>query len=289
MRTVETKKSKHVIKLANGVTMPTSGYGVYKVPPKKCREAVRNALLAGYRLIDTAEAYGNEREVGEAIRDSGIPREQIFLTTKIWRNIGEKTARDDFYSSLKALGTDYVDLCLIHMPFGDLYGTWRMLEQEYQNGNACAIGVSNFTESLLMDFLVNANIAPMVNQFESNPIHPADPLIRFCEEHDIAFQAWGPLGQGNSVLFQHPALLAIANKYGKTAAQVLLRFGIQRGIGVISKSVRQDRMKENQEIYDFSLSEADMNQLSRLAQPGGGIPGNPDFIKYLCSQWSMCE
>lgn len=254
------------IKLSNGVEMPMEGFGVFQVPEAEvCKQAVSDALEAGYRLIDTAAAYFNEEAVGAAIKDSGIPREELFITTKLWiQDAGYENAKKAFQTSLDKLGLDYLDLYLIHQPMSDYYGSWRAMEELYKEGKIRAIGVCNFYPERLTDLCVNAEIAPMVNQVELHPFFQQADALKNMEEFKVQPEAWGPFAEGKFNIFSNETLLAIAEKYGKSVAQVALRWNIQRGVVVIPKSVHKERMEENLDIWDFTLSDEDMNAISLL-------------------------
>ncbi len=254
------------IKLSNGVEMPMEGFGVFQVPEAEvCKQAVSDALAAGYRLIDTAAAYFNEEAVGAAIKDSGIPREELFITTKLWiQDAGYENAKKAFQTSLDKLGLDYLDLYLIHQPMSDYYGSWRAMEELYKEGKIRAIGVCNFYPERLTDLCVNAEIAPMVNQVELHPFFQQADALKNMEEFKVQPEAWGPFAEGKFNIFSNETLLDIAKKYGKSVAQVALRWNIQRGVVVIPKSVHKERMEENLDIWDFTLSDEDMKAISLL-------------------------
>ena len=259
------------IKLNNGVEMPLIGYGVFQVSPEECEKCVSDALSVGYRSIDTAQAYFNEEGVGNAWKKSGLKREEIFLTTKVWiTNAGDKKAADSIATSLKKLQTDYIDLLLIHQPFGDYYGTYRAMERALKDGKVRAIGVSNFYYDRFEDLADNMEIKPAVNQLEVNVFSQQKRMQEICSTFGTHLMAWGPLVQGEKGIFTNPILVGIGAKYGKTAAQVALRFLVQSGIIVIPKSVRIERMKENLDILDFTLSNEEMKEISKL-DTGHGI------------------
>lgn len=251
--------------LNNGVVMPKIGYGVYQIPPADCVRCVKDALGAGYRLIDTAQSYDNEYEVGEAVEQSGIPRQELFLTTKIWiANSGYERAKRSIDDSLRRLRTDYVDLMLIHQPFGDYYGTWRAMEEALRAGKLRAIGVSNFFADRLIDLCHNADIRPAVNEVETHVFHQQKELHRIMERCGIVHEAWAPFAEGRHDLFTNPVLVRIGAAHGKTAAQAALRFLLQSDVVVIPKSVRRSRMEENLDVLDFTLSEEEMEALRAL-------------------------
>ena len=253
------------ITLSNGVKMPQLGYGVYQVTKDECKRCVSDALKVGYRLIDTAQSYFNEEEVGAAIAESAIPRKEIFLTTKIWiEHYGYEAAKASVLESMRKLQTDYLDLCLLHQPFNDVYGAYRALEDLYDEGKIRAIGISNFYPDRMIDIASFSRIKPMVNQIE---IHPHNQQCESKEWHDkygIQLEAWAPFGEGRGEMFDLPQLKAIAEKYGKTAAQVMLRWHLQRGIVAIPKSTHIERMQENFDVFDFELSEQDMAEIAAL-------------------------
>lgn len=254
------------VKLSNGVEMPIEGFGVFQVPDlSECEKAVSEAFEAGYRLIDTAAAYFNEEAVGRAIAKSGIKREELFITTKLWvQDAGYEKAKRAFQTSLDKLGLNYLDLYLIHQPFGDYYGSWRAMEELYQQGKIRAIGVSNFYPDRLADLCLNAEIKPMVNQIEIHPFFQQTSAINVMKEFGVQAEAWGPFAEGKFGIFQNEILTEIAQKYGKTSAQVILRWNVQRGVVVIPKSVKKERMEQNFDIWNFELSEDDMQKIAAL-------------------------
>lgn len=254
------------VTLSNGVKMSMEGFGVFQVPEAAvCEQAVSDALAAGYRLIDTAAAYFNEEAVGAAIRKSGIPREELFITTKLWiQDAGYENAKKAFQVSLDKLGLDYIDLYLIHQPMNDYYGSWRAMEELYEEGKVRAIGVCNFYPERLADLCLNAKVKPMVNQVELHPFFAQTGALETMKEFGVVPEAWGPLAEGNHGIFTHPVLTEIGAKYGKTAAQVALRWNVQRGVVIIPKSVHKERMEENLNIWDFELSEEDMASIQAL-------------------------
>ena len=254
------------VTLSNGVKMPLEGFGVFQVPEATvCEQAVRDALSVGYRLIDTAAAYFNEEAVGAAIRKSGIPREELFITTKLWvQDAGYENAKKAFETSMRKLGLDYLDLYLIHQPMNDYYGAWRAMEELYEAGKIRAIGVCNFYPDRLTDLCMNAKIAPMVNQVELHPFFAQTGAIENMKSLNVRPEAWGPMAEGKHGIFTHPVLTEIGRKYGKTAAQVALRWNAQRGVVIIPKSTHRERMEENFSIWDFALSEEDMTAVAAL-------------------------
>lgn len=254
------------VTLNNGVQMPIIGFGVYQIPDaEECENAVYEALMAGYRLIDTAAGYLNEEAVGRAIKRSGVPREELFITTKLWvQDAGYESAKLAFAKSLKKLQLDYLDLYLIHQPFGDYYGAWRAMEDLYREGKIKAIGVSNFLPDRLMDLIVNNEIVPAVNQVETHPFYQQIKSATFMKEHGVQPQSWGPFAEGRNNMFGNEVLTSIAEKYNKSVAQVVLRWLVQREFVVIPKSVRKERIVENFNIFDFELSADDIEQISTL-------------------------
>ena len=254
------------VKLNNGVEMPILGFGVFQMnDPAECEKSVLDALEAGYRLIDTAASYENEEAVGRAIKESGVPREEIFVTTKLWlADAGDEKAKAAFERSLNRLQLDYLDLYLIHQPYGDVYGAWRAMEKLYAQGKIKAIGVSNFHPDRVIDFIVHNEVAPMVNQIETHPFHQQIETQKFLQENNIQIESWGPFAEGKNNIFQNELLLSIGTKYGKSVAQIILRWLTQREIVVIPKSVRKERIEENFNIFDFELSAEDMNAIVAL-------------------------
>lgn len=254
------------ITLRNGVRMPMEGFGVFQVPEAAvCEKAVHSALTAGYRLIDTAAAYLNEKAVGAAIRKSGVPREEIFVTTKLWiQDYGYESTKKAFQDSLDNLGLDYIDLYLLHQPMSDYYNSWRALEELYEAGKIRAIGVCNFYPDRLADLCLNARIAPMVNQVELHPFFAQSGALETMKEFGVQPQAWAPMAEGKFGIFTNPVLTEIGQKYGKTAAQTALRWNIERGVIIIPKSTHEERIRENLNIWDFSLSEEDMAAIAAL-------------------------
>ena len=271
--------------LSNGIQMPLLGYGVFQVPPQEAERCVSDALSVGYRLIDTAQAYFNEEGVGAAIAKSGIPREEIFLVTKVWiSNNGEEKAAASIDESLRKLGTDYIDLLLIHQAYGDVFGTWRAMEKAYKAGKVRAIGVSNFQAGRFFDFAHYVDIKPMVNQLQCNVLCQQTGIEPILCETDTKMMAWGPLGgQGAEGIVKNPELAAIGERYGKTAAQVALRWLTQCGIVAIPKSSHKERMEQNFNIFDFALSSNEMQQIATLNQEDAGFVNfqDPNFVKYL--------
>lgn len=254
------------ITLNNGVQMPMEGFGVFQVSEAEvCEQAVSDALEVGYRLIDTAAAYFNEEAVGAAIRKSGIPREELFITTKLWiQDAGYENAKKAFRTSLDKLGLDYLDLYLIHQPMNDYYGSWRAMEELYEEGKIRAIGVCNFYPERLADLCLNAKVTPAVNQVEIHPFFAQTDAMENMKEFGVQPEAWGPLAEGQHGIFTNPVLTEIGKKYGKTAAQVSLRWNTQRGVVIIPKSTHKERMEENLNIWDFTLSDEEMKAIAGL-------------------------
>jgi 2,5-diketo-D-gluconate reductase A len=252
--------------LNNGVEMPILGFGVFQIPdPEECERSVYEALQIGYRLIDTAAAYGNEEAVGKAIKRSGVSREELFITTKLWvQDAGFESAKEAFERSLRRLQLEYLDLYLIHQPYNDVYGAWRAMEELYREGKIRAIGISNFPPDRVMDFIVHNEVVPAVNQIETHPFHQQIETQQFLQENKVQLESWGPFAEGRNNIFQNELLLSIAEKYQKTVAQVILRWLIQRQVIAIPKSVRRERIAENFNIFDFELSPEDMNAVATL-------------------------
>lgn len=255
------------VTLNNGVKMPILGYGVYQVTAEECERCVLDALKVGYRHIDTAQSYFNEEQVGSAMKKSGVPREEIFLTTKVWiEHYGYEQTKASVQESLRKLQTNYIDLMLLHQPFSDAYGAWRALEELYEAGTLRAIGISNFYVDRMVDFAAFNRIKPAVNQMEVHIFHQQKKLKEWTDKYNIQLEAWAPFGEGRGGTFEHPVISKIGAKYGKTPAQVMLRWHIQRGVVVIPKSTHVERMEENFKVFDFSLSEEDMAAIAALDQ-----------------------
>lgn len=256
----------HRVTLNNGISMPVAGYGVFQIPdPAECERAVIDAIGAGYRLIDTAASYLNEAAVGQGIKHGGVAREQLFVTSKLWvQDTGYERTRDAIEQSLRRLQLDYLDLFLIHQPFGDVHGSWRAMQDAYRGGKLRAIGVSNFHPDRLMDLIAFNDIAPAVNQIEVNPFHQQADSVAFMLEHGVQPQAWAPFAEGRNHLFTNELLLGIAARHGKSVGQVVLRWLTHRGIAVLAKTVRRERMAENLAIFDFDLDEGDMAAIAKL-------------------------
>jgi len=253
------------VTLANGVKMPQLGYGVYQVTKEECERCVLDALDVGYRAIDTAQSYFNEAEVGEAIAESGIDRKEIFLTTKVWiEHYGYEQAKESVLQSMEKLKTDYIDLVLLHQPFADYYGAYRALEDLYEEGKLRAIGVSNFYPDRLVDIASFARIKPMVNQIETHPLNQQIEAHEWLKKYDVIHEAWAPFGEGRGNMFTNPVLQKLGDKYNKTVAQVILRWQLQRGIVVIPKSTHKERMAQNLDVFDFTLTDEDMQDIAAL-------------------------
>jgi diketogulonate reductase-like aldo/keto reductase len=256
---------KNVV-LNNGVEMPILGFGVFQIEDlAECERSVRDAIDVGYRLIDTAASYGNEESVGNAIKMSGVPRNELFVTTKLWiADAGYDKTKAAFDRSMKRLQLDYLDLYLIHQPYGDVYGSWRAMEELYREGRIRAIGISNFHPDRVMDFLMHHEIPPAVNQIETHPFHQQVETQRFLQENNIQIESWGPFAEGKNNIFRNEVLSSIAAKHGKTVAQVILRWLTQRDVVVIPKSVRKERMAENFDVLGFDLDTSDMEAIAAL-------------------------
>lgn len=253
------------VTLANGVKMPQLGYGVYQVTQEECERCVLDALDVGYRAIDTAQSYFNEAEVGEAIAESGIDRKEIFLTTKVWiEHYGYEQAKESVLQSMEKLKTDYIDLVLLHQPFADYYGAYRALEDLYEEGKLRAIGVSNFYPDRLVDIASFARIKPMVNQIETHLMNQQIEAHEWLKKYGVIHEAWAPFGEGRGNMFTNPVLQKLGDKYNKTIAQVILRWQLQRGIVVIPKSTHKERMAQNLDVFDFTLTDEDMQAIAAL-------------------------
>lgn len=273
--------------LNNGLKMPLEGFGVFQVPdPAQCEQAVLDAIASGYRLIDTAAAYMNEAAVGAAIKKSGVPREELFITTKLWvQDAGYEEAKKAIETSLNNLGLDYLDLYLIHQPMGDYIGAYRAMEEAYREGKLKAIGVCNFYPARLADLCETVEVKPAVNQVELHPFFQQENALALMKEYGVHPEAWGPFAEGNHGIFTHPVLTKIGEKYGKSAAQVALRWNVQRGVTVIPKSVHKNRMEQNMDIWDFRLDEEDMAEIAKLDLGHSEIVNHddPGFAKMLHS------
>lgn len=274
------------VKLSNGVEMPILGYGVYQVTPEECERCVSDALSVGYRMIDTAQAYYNEEGVGRAVKKSGIPREELFLVTKVWiSNAGYEKAKASIDESLRKLQTDYIDLLLIHQPFNDYYGTYRAMEEAYKAGKLRAIGVSNFYPDRFIDLAEFCDIKPMVNQVETHVFNQQRQPQEIMKEYGTQIMSWGPFAEGRNDFFTNPVLKAIGEKYGKSVAQTALRFLIQRDVVVIPKSTHKERMEQNLDVFDFSLSAEDMETIGKLDKGESLFFSHyaPETVKWLTS------
>jgi len=271
--------------LNNGIKMPMEGFGVFQITDlQQCEQVVLDAIQSGYRLIDTAAAYMNEEAVGIAIKKSGVPREELFITTKLWvQDASYEGAKAAIETSLDKLGLDYLDLYLIHQPMGDYYGAYRAMEEEYKKGRLKAIGVCNFYPERLVDLCLNVEVKPAVNQVELHPFFQQENALKVMKEYDVQPQAWGPFAEGKYGIFTNEKLSKIANKYGKSVAQVVLRWNIERGVVVIPKSVHKNRMEENIDIWDFDLSKEDMDVISTMDTGRSEIVdhSDPEFVKML--------
>ena len=273
------------VTLSNGIKMPHEGFGVFQVPdPAQCERAVMDAIESGYRLIDTAAAYMNEEAVGSAVKKCGVPRDELFITTKLWvQDSSYEGAKRAIETSMKKLGLDYIDLYLIHQPMGDYVGAYRAMEEAYKDGRLKAIGVCNFYPERLADLCETVEVTPMVNQVELHPFFRQQKALDLMKEYGVIPEAWGPFAEGNHGIFSHPVLSKIGEKYGKSAAQVALRWNVQRGVVVIPKSVHKDRMEQNIDIWDFELSGEDMAEIDALDIGHSEIVNHydPAFVRML--------
>ena len=271
--------------LSNGVKMPMEGFGVFQVQdPKVCEQAVLDAVSVGYRLIDTAASYGNEEAVGAALKKCGACREDLFITTKLWvSDASYEGAKRAYETSMKKLGLEYLDLYLLHQPMGDYYGAWRALEELYKDGRIRAIGVCNFYPHVLADFCETVEIMPMVNQVELHPFFQQDNALKIMRDYEVTPEAWGPFAEGKHGIFSHPVLTEIGAKYGKTAAQVALRWNIQRGVVVIPKSTHRERMEQNFDVWNFELTDEDISKIAPLDIGHSEIVDHfdPNFVRAL--------
>lgn len=271
--------------LNNGVEMPLLGFGVFQVTDlAECERSVLDAINTGYRLIDTAASYGNEEAVGKGIKSSGVSREDLFVTTKLWiQSNGYEGAKKSFENSLKRLQLDYLDLYLIHQPFGDVYGEWRAMQDLYKEGKVRAIGVSNFHPDRLIDLMIHNEIVPAVNQIETHPFNQQIETQQFLQENNVQIESWGPFAEGKNNIFHNELLLSIGNKYNKSIAQVILRWLTQREVVAIPKSVRKERMEENFNIFDFELSAEDMEAIKALDTKTSSFfdHRDPAMVKWL--------
>lgn len=275
-------------KLNNGVEIPMLGFGVFQIPdPAECERSVVDAIQTGYNHIDTAASYMNEEAVGRGIKQSGVSRDKLFITTKLWiQSNGYEGTKSAFETSLKRLQLDYIDLYLIHQPFGDVYGEWRAMEDLYQQGKIRAIGVSNFQPDRLMDLIIHNKITPAVNQIEVNPFQQQIESQKFFEANNVVVEAWAPFAEGRNNIFQNELLLSLAKKHNKTVAQVILRWVVQRGIIALAKTTRKERMLENINVFDFELSAEDMAALAALDTKTSSFfdHRNPEMVKWLGSR-----
>lgn len=271
--------------LNNGVKMPILGFGVYQVPDaNECEQCVYDAIMAGYRLIDTAASYLNEEAVGRAIKRSGISREQLFVTTKLWvQDAGYENTKKAFEKSLKKLQLDHLDLYLIHQPFGDVYGSWRAMEELYRQGKARAIGVSNFQMDRLVDLILHNEVVPAVNQVETNPLCQQIESAKLMKEYGVQIESWAPFAEGRNNMFQNEVFLSLAEKHNKSVAQVILRWLIQRDVVVIPKSVHKERIVENFNVFDFDLSQEDMERITALDTKTSCFfsHNDPEIVKWI--------
>jgi diketogulonate reductase-like aldo/keto reductase len=273
------------VTLNNGVKMPILGFGVFQVPdPAECERSVRDAIDVGYRLLDTAASYGNEEAVGAAIKNHGIDRSELFVTTKLWvQDASYEGAKAAFERSINKLGLDYLDLYLIHQPYGDVYGAWRAMEELHKAGRIRAIGISNFYPDRLVDFVLHNEVKPAVNQIEIHPFHQQTDAVKILEEYGVQPEAWGPFAEGKNGLFTNEVLQPIADKHGKSIAQVVLRWLTDRGIVAIPKSVRKERMAQNFDIFDFDLDTGDLDAIAKLDQNASSFfdHRDPAMVKWL--------
>ena len=273
------------VRLNNGIEMPLEGFGVFQVPdPAVCEQAVLDAIATGYRLIDTAAAYMNEEAVGRAIAKCGVPREELFITTKLWvQDASYEGAKQAIETSLKKLGLNYIDLYLIHQPMGDYVGAYRAMEEAYKAGKLKAIGVCNCYPQILADICETVEVKPAVNQVELHPFFQQENALALMKEYGVHPEAWGPFAEGNHGIFTHPVLTKIGEKYGKSAAQVALRWNVQRGVTVIPKSTHKERMEQNLDIWDFQLSDEDMAEIAKMDLGHSEIVdhSDPGFVKML--------
>jgi diketogulonate reductase-like aldo/keto reductase len=273
------------VTLNNGVEMPILGFGVFQVPdPAECERSVRDAIDVGYRLLDTAASYGNEEAVGAAIRNHGIDRSELFVTTKLWvQDASYGGAKAAFERSINKLGLDYLDLWLIHQPYGDVYGAWRAMEELHKAGRVRAIGVSNFYPDRLVDFVLHNEVKPAINQIEIHPFHQQTGAVKILEDYGVQPEAWGPFAEGKNGLFTNEVLQPIADKHGKSIAQVVLRWLADRGIVAIPKSVRRERMAQNFDIFDFDLDAGDLEAIAKLDQNASSFfdHRDPAMVKWL--------
>src|SRR4051812_6238583 len=280
-------RTSPLVTLNNGLTMPILGFGVFQMTdPEECERSVNDAIQAGYRLIDTAASYENEEAVGKGIKRSGVPRQELFVTTKLWlADAGHEKTKGAFGRSLQRLGLDYLDLYLIHQPYGDVYGAWRAMEGLYREGRARAIGVSNFHPDRVMDLILHNEVTPAVNQVETHPFHQQVETQKFLQENNVQIESWGPFAEGRNGIFQNEVLRSVGGKYGKSVAQVILRWLTQRGVVAIPKSVRKERMAENFNVFDFQLGADDLEAIATLdtGQSAFFDHRDPAMVKMLAS------
>jgi len=273
--------------LNNGVEMPILGFGVYQINDAElCERCVYDAIETGYRLIDTAASYGNEEAVGKAIKRSGVLREELFITTKLWvQDASYENTKKAFERSLKKLQLDYIDLYLIHQPFGDVHCSWRAMEELYHEGLIRAIGVSNFQTDRLMDLIINHEVVPAVNQIEIHPFYQQTESIEFAKKYNVQPEAWAPFAEGRNNIFQNEVLMSLAQKHGRSVAQIILRWLVQRGIVAIPKSVHKERIVENFSIFNFELSSEDMDKIATLDKKESAFFSHrdPEVVKRICS------
>ncbi|MDM5286188.1 aldo/keto reductase [Peribacillus frigoritolerans] len=276
------------VMLNNGVEMPILGFGVFQIQDEKeCEQSVYDAIMAGYRLIDTAASYLNEEAVGRAIKRSGVPREELFITTKLWvQDAGYESTKNAFANSLKRLQLDYLDLYLIHQPYGDVYGSWRAMEELYREGKIRAIGVSNFQMDRLVDLIIHNEVIPAVNQVETHVFNQQIESAQLMQENNVQIESWGPFAEGKNNMFQNEILVSIAEKYNKSVAQVILRWLTQRGVVAIPKSVRKERIIENFKIFDFELEQEDMEKIAALDTKESLFfsHSDPEIVKWLSTR-----
>ncbi|UDI77072.1 aldo/keto reductase [Staphylococcus taiwanensis] len=275
------------VKIDKDVEIPVLGFGVYQIPPEETKTAVENAIKVGYRHIDTAQAYLNETEVGEGIKASGIDREELFITTKVWiENVNYEDTLKSIERSLQRLDMDYIDLVLIHQPYNDVYGSWKALEELKESGKIRAIGVSNFGVDRVVDLGLHNKVAPQVNQIEINPFHQQEEHVTALQKENVVVEAWAPFAEGRNNLFQNEVLKEIGDKYNKSIAQVVLRWLIERGIVVLAKSVNPERMAQNIDVFDFKLTHEDKNKIATLEQSNSQFfsHADPEMIKFLSSR-----
>jgi len=288
MEAIDQNTMVQTVKLNNGVEMPLLGFGVFQVTDlNECERGVYDAIQTGYRLIDTAASYQNEEAVGRAIKKSGVPRDQLFITTKLWvQDAGYEGTKRAFEKSLRKLQMDYLDLYLIHQPYGDVHGSWRAMEELYQEGRIRAIGVSNFQPDRVMDIICFNDVVPAINQIETHPFHQQIEVQKFLQENGVQHESWGPFAEGKNDLFKNELLASVGKKYSKSIAQIVLRWLTQRGIVAIPKSVRKERIEENFNIFDFRLSDEDMRSIQTLDQKESAFfdHRDPAIIKWLASR-----